>query len=111
LSLSLANSSGKLNIIHTEWSFAMKRMNLSKILGAAIFIVMGGPVVAASTLAQSQGSYGPGNGNGMGSGMMGGGYGGGWMGGGYGGIWLPVLLLLVIVVAGLVAWTVAQKRR
>lgn len=33
-------------------------------------------------------------------------WGGGWMGG-YGGIWGPILL--VIVVAGLVAWVVKQK--
>lgn len=78
----------------------MKRMNLNKILSAAVLI--GGSIVATSALAQSQGSYG------MGSGMMGG-YGGGWMGGGYGGILLPVLL--VVVVAGLVAWIVAQKNK
>jgi hypothetical protein len=46
------------------------------------------------------------NGNRMGGGM----WGGGWMGGGgYDGIWLPILL--VIVIAGLVAWIVTQKRR
>ena len=79
----------------------MKRMNFRKTLGAALLI--GGPIVATSALAQSQGGYG------MGSGMMGG-YGAGWMGGGgYGGILLPVLL--VIVVAGLVAWIVAQKKK
>jgi hypothetical protein len=50
---------------------------------------------------QTQGSYGPG--------MMGG-YGAGWMGGGgYGGFLLP--LLLVLAVAGLVAWVVAQKKK
>jgi hypothetical protein len=38
--------------------------------------------------------------------MDGGMWGGGWMGG-YGGIWGPILL--VIVVAGLVAWFVKQK--
>lgn len=80
----------------------MKRINLRKTLNAAVLI--GGTIVAASALAQSQGS----SGYGMGSGMMGG-YGASWMGGGYGGIWLPVLL--VIVVAGLVAWIVAQKRK
>lgn len=37
--------------------------------------------------------------------MNGGNWGGGWMGG-YGGIWMP--LLLVIVVAGLVAWIVKR---
>ncbi len=40
--------------------------------------------------------------------MMNGGMGGGgWMGG-YGGYWLPVLL---VVVVGLVAWVVMQKRK
>jgi uncharacterized membrane protein len=39
--------------------------------------------------------------------MMNGGMGGdGWMGG-YGGMWVPILV--VIVVAGLVAWVVARK--
>ncbi len=42
----------------------MKRMNLRKTLSAALFI--GGTIVAASALAQSQGGYG------MGPGMMGG---------------------------------------
>ena len=42
------------------------------------------------------------NGNMMNGGM----WGGGWMGG-YGGIWVPILL--VIVVAGLVAWAVKRK--
>ena len=80
----------------------MKRMNLSKILSAAVLI--GGPIAAASALAQSQGGYGPGPG-----GMMGG-YGAGWMGGyGFGGMWLPVLV--VAVVAGVVAWVVTQKRK
>jgi len=46
---------------------------------------------------QGQGTYGPG--------MMYG-YGIGWMGG-YGGIWVPILL--VILLAGLVAWFVKQK--
>jgi hypothetical protein len=41
-------------------------------------------------------------------GMMNGGMGGyGWMGG-YGGYWVPVLL---VVVVGLVAWIVMQKRK
>ena len=40
--------------------------------------------------------------------MMNGGMGGsGWMGG-YGGYWVPVLL---VVVVGLVAWIVMQKRK
>ncbi len=37
--------------------------------------------------------------------MNGGAWGGGWMGG-YGGVWTPILL--VIVVAGLVAWIVKR---
>ena len=86
----------------------MKRINFRKTLSAAA--LMGGAIVTTNALAQSQGGYG------QGSGMMGG-NGGGWMGGdgsswmgGYGGgILLP--LLLVIVVAGLVAWAVAQKRK
>jgi hypothetical protein len=47
--------------------------------------------------------------------MMNGGAGGdGWMNGygamgGYGGIWVPTLL--VVVVVGLVAWVVTQKRK
>lgn len=80
----------------------MKRMNLSKILSATAMI--GGTIVATSAMAQSQGGYG------MGSGGMMGGYGAGWMGGGgYGGFLLP--LLLVVAVAGLVAWIVAQKKK
>ena len=79
----------------------MKRINLSKILSAAV--LMGGSIIAASALAQSQGGYGPGPG-----GMMGG-YGAGWMGGGYGGIWVPVLI--VAAIAGVVAWVVTQKRK
>lgn len=80
----------------------MKRMNLKSALSAALLI--GGPIVATSALAQSQGGYG------MGSGGMMGGYGAGWMGtGGYGGFLLPILL--VVVVAGLVAWIVTQKKK
>ena len=46
------------------------------------------------------------NGNMMdGSGM--GGWMGGWMGG-YGGVWVPILLVIVV---GLVAWIVMQKRK
>ncbi len=70
--------------------------------------------VQSQTPGQGQGTYGPGmmGGNaqgqgGYGRGMMGG-YGGDWMGG-YGGI--GVLILLVIVVAGLVAWVVTAKRK
>ncbi len=76
----------------------MKRMTLHNALSAVL--LMGGPVAATSALAQAQGGYG--------LGMMGG-DGAGWMGGGYGGMLLPVLL--VVVVAGLVAWIVAQKRK
>jgi hypothetical protein len=47
---------------------------------------------------QGQGTYGPG--------MMYG-YGAGWMGG-YGGMWLPILVVLLI--GGLVAWGVKQRR-
>ena len=42
-----------------------------------------------------------------GSMMNGGHWGGGWMGG-YGGVWGPILL---VVVVGLVAWIVMQKRK
>jgi len=90
----------------------MKRMNLSKNLSAAALI--GGTIVTASALAQSQSGYGPGNN--MGSGGMMGGNGPGWMDGygfggmgGYGGMWLPIVV--VIAVAGLVAWIVSQKRK
>ncbi len=83
----------------------MKNMILGKALCATLWL--GGPIVATNALAQSQGGPGPG------AGMMGGNgpawmgaYGAGWMGG-YGGLWLPILL--VIVVAGLVAWVVTQK--
>ena len=53
-----------------------------------------GLVAAGPSIAQ--------NGNMMDGGM--GGY--GWMGG-YGGMWVPILI--VVVVAGLVAWFVKQK--
>lgn len=84
---------------------AMKHMNVRNTLSAAAMI--GGSIVAASAFAQPSqgGTYGPGNG--MGSGMMDG-SGIGWMGG-YGGTW--VMVLLVIVVAGLVAWVVAQNKK
>ena len=77
----------------------MKRIRLRRTLSAAASI--GGSIVSASALAQSQGSYGPD------SGMMGG-YGSNWMGGS-GGVWFPILV--VIVVAGLVAWVVSQKKK
>lgn len=79
----------------------MKRMNLRRKLSTAQLAC--GPILATNALAQSQGGYGMGNG-----GMMGN-YGTGWMGGGYGGPW--PLILLVVVVAGVVAWLVAQKRK
>lgn len=75
----------------------MKCMNLKTTLSAALLIC--GPIVAASAVAQSQGGYG------TGSGMMG----SGWMGGGYGGIW--GLILIVALVAGVVAWVVTQKKK
>ena len=103
----LVTGNGHLRISTPEWSLAMKRMNLRKTLSAAA--LLGGPIVAASALAQSQGGN-------AGSGMMGGngvgwmgGYGSSWIGGYGGGIWMPVLL--VIVVAGLVAWVIAQKKK
>jgi hypothetical protein len=76
----------------------MKRMSLRKNLNAAVWI--GGTIVTASALADTQQG-------GDGTGMMSG-YDTGWMGG-YGGIWVPILL--VAVVAGLVGWIVAQKRK
>ena len=85
----------------------MKRINLRKTFNLAA--LMGGTIVAANALAQSQGGN-------AGSGMMGGngvgwtgGYGPSWMGGYGGGMWVPILL--VIVVAGVVAWVVAQKKK
>jgi len=70
----------------------MKRMNFRKATSAVVLI--GEPIAAASALAQPQSGYGP-------SGMMGG-Y-------GFGGMWVPILV--VIVVAGLVAWIVAQNKK
>lgn len=77
----------------------MKHMNFGKALNVVSWV--GGLITTTSVLAQSQGGYGPG------SGMMGG-SGAGWLGG-YGGMGLPILL--VIVVAGLVAWFVSQKKK
>lgn len=78
----------------------MKCMNLRKTL--SVVVLIGAPVVAARALAQQQSGYGPG-------GMMGD-HGSGWMDGyGFGGIWVPILF--VIVVAALVAWIVAQKKK
>lgn len=47
------------------------------------------------------------NGTMMNGNVGGGGWMGGWMGG-YGGFWMPVLL---VVVVGLVAWIVMQRRK
>ncbi len=78
----------------------MNRMSLRKHVNAAV--VIAATIMSASALADTQqGGYG------MGSGMMGG-YGTGWMGG-HGGGW--VLILLIAVVAGLVGWIIAQKRK
>lgn len=78
----------------------MKRINLRKTL--SVVVLIGVPVVAASALAQPQSGYGPG-------GMMGD-HGSGWMGGyGFGGMWVPILV--VIVLAALVAWVVAQNKK
>lgn len=83
----------------------MKHVNFHNAMNAAALI--GATIVTSTALAQPvQGGNGPGGMmGGNGPGWMGG-YGAGWMGG-YGGIWLPILL--VIVVAGLVAWIVKQK--
>jgi uncharacterized membrane protein len=97
--VSALSSNANAHLFNPEWSIAMKRIYLRKTLNAAA--LAGGTIVSASALSQSQGSYGPG------SGMMGG-YGSNWMGG-YGGMWLPILV--VVVVVGLVAWVVAQKRK
>ncbi|SBT04452.1 exported hypothetical protein [Candidatus Accumulibacter aalborgensis] len=93
----------------------MKRTDLRKTLSAAA--LMGGTIATASALAESQGGN-------AGSGMMGGngvgwmsgyrsswmsGYGSSWMSGYGGGMWVP--LLVVIVVAGVVAWVVSQKNK
>ena len=63
---------------------------------------------------QGQDAYGPGMMGGQGQGQgtyrpgMMYGYGAGWMGG-YGGIW--VAIVLVLLVAGLAAWIVKQRRQ
>lgn len=98
---SFVAGNGNMHLFNPSWSLAMKKtLRLRKTLSAAV--LTGGSILAASATAQpSQGGYG------MGPGMMDG-YGFGWMGG-YGGIWVPILL--VIVVAGLVAWIVRQNRK
>ena len=77
----------------------MQRFNFRKTLSATVRVT--GPVMASSASAQ------PHSGDGMGSSMMNG-DGGAWMSGGYGGILL--LMFLVIVIAGLVAWIAMRKR-
>lgn len=85
----------------------MKRTDLRKTLSTAALI--GGTIVTAGALAQSQGgNAGTGMMGGNGGGWMGG-YGSSWMGGYGGAMWVP--LLLVIVVAGIVAWLVSQKNK
>ena len=77
----------------------MKHIDIRRMFGAAVSI--GGLTLAACAgAAQSHG--GPGGGGGM----MGGGDGYGWMGG-YGGPWM---LILIVVIAGLVAWIFARGR-
>jgi hypothetical protein len=92
-----------LNTFNPEWSLVMTLKNLCKTLNATA--MTGGTFMAASALAAAPRGA---SGYGMGSDTMGG-HGAGWMDGGYGGIWLTVVV--VIVVAGLVAWIVAQKRK
>lgn len=94
----VAASNGNVNSINTEWILTMKRMNLRNTLSAAL--LMGGAILATNALAQSPGGHD--------SDMMGG-NGAGWMGGGYGGTLIPVLL--VVVIAGFVAWIVVQKKK
>ncbi len=75
----------------------MKHFDIRRMFGAAASI--GGLTLAACTKADQR--HG-----GPGGGMMGGGDGYGWMGG-YGGPWM---LILVVIIAGLVAWIVARGR-
>ena len=82
----------------------MKHFNLRKNLNTAAWI--GGTILSASALADTH-QGGSGMMGGSGTGWMGN-YGTGWMGG-YGGIW--VLILLVAVVAGIVGWIIAQKKK
>ena len=44
----------------------MRRMNLRRTLSSALFVLTGGPILATSALAQSQGGYGMGSGGMMG---------------------------------------------
>jgi hypothetical protein len=93
--MSVVAGNGQMHLFKPEWSLTMKRIHLQKTLSAAVFL--GGTIAASSASADSTG---------MSSSMMGG-SGFGWMGGG--GIW--VAILLVVVVAGLVAWVVAQNKK
>lgn len=72
----------------------MKYITPKRTLSSTLLLY--GSSVAVSTFAQSQDGYG------LGNNMMNG-Y-GGWMGGG---MWL--MILVVIVVAGFVAWVVAKR--
>ncbi|WP_411281553.1 hypothetical protein [Gemmatimonas sp.] len=74
----------------------MKHVDIRRILTAA------STIVALTLLGCAGGTSSQG---GFGGGMMGGGHGNGWMGG-YGG----PSLLVVILVAGLVAWFVVRGR-
>jgi hypothetical protein len=83
-----------------EWSLVMKQLNFCKTLNTTI--ALGAMMTVEGALADTpQGTHN------MGSGMMNG-YGYGWMGGS-GGIWIPTLLVIVIV--GLVAWIIKQKKK
>tara|TARA_R110002074_G_scaffold170006_1_gene332217 strand:+ start:53656 stop:53967 length:312 start_codon:yes stop_codon:yes gene_type:complete len=98
--LSIVADNGTTHLFKPERSLAMKRMNLRKNLNAAVWI--GGTIMAANALADTQQG-------GSGTGMMGGSDTGTGMMGGYGGMWVPILI--VAVVAGLVGWIIAQKRK
>ena len=72
-------------------------------------LAFGTVILLAAGVSSAQNGNMMRGGGGGGGGWMGG-DGGGWMSGsGYGGIWVPILLVIVIV--GLVAWIVTQKRR
>lgn len=76
----------------------MKHIDIRSMFGATV--AAGGLSLSACTgVTQPHGGHD--------GGMMGGMNGYGWMGG-YGGPW--VLILLVVVVAGLVAWIIARGR-
>lgn len=75
----------------------MTRNDIGRLSGAA---VLGGGLILAACAGATQPQGGPGGG------MMGGGYGSGWMGG-YG--W-PWMIILVLAIAGFVAWIVTRGR-